>query len=224
MIGKGRNEVMVLIDSQYEFLSYLITDVAKRYYNDSISFDNMAKKDAEESSGGDVDVYMSIINSYDRESMKLTDFCAEAWKVIFVSIYAYLETVLYKIIDYYGIKNSKQEFERLIKVIKQHYYETTKKELIISKDEYDNINEVYRPLRVQYVHGKVSSKNTQKLLYDIVASKQIVYSDYCIINHSFLEDALNNVFDFVKSIELAYENEKISPYTYHQGDTNINTQ
>ena len=28
MIGEGRNEVMLLTDSQYEFLSYLITEIA----------------------------------------------------------------------------------------------------------------------------------------------------------------------------------------------------
>lgn len=206
MIGKARTDVLVLIESQYEFLDYLIKDVAQRYYKNYMAFDDMAEKESRDVSGGDIDVYHSYLKSFEEELYRQYDFVIESRKTIFISIYSYLEMVLNEMVYYYHIvRDEYADVEKIIKSIKKNYNKDFKKKLGIPNEII--IKEFYSLLRNYYVHGRHKIEDKKRLKYYASINDKI---DSCfnIIDDTFLSDALNNVYNFLMTIVSAFDIER----------------
>ena len=206
MFGKCFTNAMDIIESQYEFLKYLIEDVSERYYNDYRVFDKFAEEEARKMADYDHDIYSSTIRCCEGKLYTQYEYAIEARKILFISIISYLEMGLYNIIEYFKIQRGKAtQIKQLIDIIRKN---CDTNDLNISESTKTTIGDFYRLLRNFYVHSCLEEDKDRKSLKEYVDANNMINDRNNIIDGGFLNIALINVHDLLKDIELACEKAK----------------
>ena len=206
-IGKTRTIIRAEIDTQYEILSQMIEDIADRYQEEALRFEQYIDKVAEEGSDGDRDIKFSIQRSFDNSLEKQYSLTFEARKILFCAIFSYFESMLYGLIGYYMIPRGRtNQVGQLIDKIGEEYLRRYSKALSFTSDT-NVLSNFYRPLRNMYMHGHIGNPNDKKNLRSYLEKENRVdlVSGYCEIkSNTFLIDTLNIVNNCLVEIEEAY--------------------
>ena len=205
MIGKTRTNIRAEIDTQYEILSQMIEDIAVHYQEEVHDFEQKVNTIAEEDSRGDYEIKSSILKSFDEAQERYSLMLYEARKILFCSIFSYLESMLYGLASYFKIPIGKtNQVGQIIEKI----VEMSTEKLALSSNK-DIICDFYRPLRNKYMHGHLGSENDKRSLQYYADKDERIgtLSGYFeITDNAFLWDALNRVNTFLICIEDTYVN------------------
>ena len=209
MIGKTRTDIRAEIDAQYEILSQMIEDIADRYQEDELSFEEFVNRMAEEDSDGDEDIKHTIQRSFDASLEKQSSLTFEARKILFCTIFSYFESMLHGLKDYFKIPVENPKYvNNLVEAIKKEY-KTRYSECFPDYGFTETIIcTQYRILRNYFMHGKLEKDSDKGLLRSYAASVSDLgcyeWDKYVIENNSFLVVALDRINGFLVRIEDAY--------------------
>lgn len=204
MIGKTRTNIREEIDTQYEILSQMIEDIAVHYQEEVHDFEQKVNTIAEEDSRGDFEIKSSILKSFDEPLERYSLMLYEARKILFCSIFSYLESMLYGLASYFQIPIGKtnqvgQIIEKIVEMSTVKLYLSPNKDIIC---------DFYRPLRNKYMHGHLGSENDRRTLHYYANKNERIATlsgYYEITDNAFLWDALNRVNSFLICIEDTYD-------------------
>ena len=209
MIGKAKTDIRAEIDTQYEILSQMIEDIANRYQEDALHFEEFVNRMAEKDSDGDEDMKYTIQRSFDASLENQYSLISEARKIIFCTIFSYFESMLHGLIDYYKISTGKAKYvTQLIEAIKKDY-KNRYSELFPDYGYTETIIcTQYRILRNYFMHGKLAKDEDKELLRSCAISScglgWYEWDKYLIESNSFLIVALDRINGFLVRIEEAY--------------------
>ncbi len=209
MIGKARTDIRAEIDTQYEILSQMIEDIADRYQEDALRFEEFVNRMAEEDSDGDDDIKHTIQRSFDAPLEKQYSLTYEARRILFCTIFSYFESMLHGLIDYYKIPIGRAKYvNKLVGAIKKEY-ENRYSELFPDYGYTETIIcTQYRILRNHFMHGKIDKDEDIELLRSYAISKSGLrcyeWDKYVIESNRFLVVALGRINGFLVRTEEAY--------------------
>ena len=209
MIGKARTNVRTEIDTQYEIISKMIEDIADRYLEDELRFEECVKRMAEEDSDGDEDIKHTIQRSFDTSLEKQYLLTFEARKILFCTIFSFFESMLHGLIDYYKIPMGKAKYvNELVEAFKKEY-NNRYSELFPDYGYTETIIcTQYRILRNYFMHGKLEKDSDKEILRSYAVSVSDLgcyeWDKYVIESNSFLIVALDRISGFLVKIEEAY--------------------
>lgn len=186
-----------IVYKEYCILSSLISDIPN-YYNNMINkIELEAKEIANSVSEGDLEVFMSIYNSYTSPSSDIEEITEHSRSYILIAIYAFYERNIRNIYKELGFKDYNK---------KNIDINTVFQNVNLEKDScFDFYKElqVFGLLRNNLSHGKLNNdKNWNIVLEYIDKNKSLSIEDdvVCILDNDFLDEKLELVYDFFKLI------------------------
>ena len=209
MIRNARTNIRAEIDTQYEILSQMIEDIADHYQEEELRFEKYVDRTVEENSEGDEDIKRTILRNYDAPLEMQYSLTYEARKILFCSIFSYLESMLHGLKDYFKIPVEKPQYvKNLVKAIKGEYKERYS-ELFPDYGYTETIIcSQYRILRNHFMHGELNKDADKELLRSYALSdsglRSYEWDKYVIESNSFLTIALDRINGFLVRIEEAY--------------------
>ena len=209
MIRNARTNIRAEIDAQYEILSQMIEDVADRYQEDELHFEEYVNRMAEEDSEGDEDIKHTILRNFDASLEKQYSLTFEARKILFCTIFSFFESMLHGLIDYFKIPVDNPKYvNNLVEAIKKEY----EKRYSDHFPDYGSTEAIictqYRILRNYFMHGELNKDADKELLRSYALSdsglRGYEWDKYVIESNSFLTIALDRINGFLVRIEEAY--------------------
>jgi len=210
-IGKTRTIIRAEIDTQYEILLQMIEDIADHYQEEECIVRNEIDKVYEEALNYDYETSSSMTQGYGDVLDNHHRLSAEARKILFCSIFSFLESMLYRIINIYKIKrHGERVLTKISNVITREYEKKYDEDIVFNEDSRNMIFSYYRPLRNFFMHGNVDDPLDRRnllILPDIEHSiKRHDDLNFEITDNVFLFKVLNMVKAYLDSIEEAYNN------------------
>lgn len=171
-------------------------------------FEDESKNLAENEAEGDLDIYLSILQTYDHTIELQESLRIEARKILFCAIFSYYESMLNRIKKYYQllegtkIEQIVQMHERFIKEFEERYSEKISH---IDMEKIHNINTSFSYLRNFFMHGELSNPEKEKKLFAFVEQANYIrlYGKDLIeiTDDQFLYNALNVFKEVLVSLE-----------------------